>query len=46
MSKLKCDGAVQEAYDQRFSTFPNFRMTFGRALINESYRQLSRTMRM
>jgi len=36
LSRLKCEGAVQEAYDHRCSTFPRFRMVRGRALRKES----------
>jgi hypothetical protein len=36
IKRLKWEGAVQEAQDQRFSRLANFRMVFGRAAVKES----------
>jgi hypothetical protein len=36
MSRLKCEGDVQEAYDQRRWTRPSFFIARGRACRNES----------
>jgi hypothetical protein len=33
---LKCEGDVQDAYDQRFSGFPNCGMTLGAAFVKLS----------